>query len=103
MQPGDLVDGLLGDNVLDVKRAKPEPFVSGPLRLLMAFQGAEDLLTDDYNVLSEVADEQVGLEPIIDGASRSNPVKARPACGPVAADAILNGSRAPCSARLPRA
>ena len=61
MQPGDLEDRFLGYDLLDVQRAKPEPFVAGPLRLLVAFQRTEDLVTDDHNVLSLVADEQVAL------------------------------------------
>jgi len=67
-QPGDLEHRFLGDDLLDAWGAKPEPFVAGPLCLHVAFQRAEDLVTDDHNVLSLVADEQVGFELIIGGA-----------------------------------
>jgi hypothetical protein len=64
-QQGELDDRLLGHDPLDVQRAKPKSFVAGPLRLFVASQRAEDLVTDDHNVLSLIADEQARFEQII--------------------------------------
>ncbi len=68
MQPGDLEDRLLGRDQFYVQWAKPESFVARPLCLFVGRQRAEDLVTDDHNVLSLVADEQVSLDLIIGGA-----------------------------------